>query len=105
MVPIALVVEDNMLERELVAGLLEEFDVAVIPCASAEKALRVLEEVGENVSMVLTDVDLEGKIDGVELAHFAAQHYPNVHLIVTSGRAPPRQLPDGAKFFRKPWTA
>lgn len=105
MVPIALVVEDNMLERELVAGLLEEFDVAVIPCESAERALRVLEDVGESVSMVLTDVNLAGKIDGVELAHFASQQYPNVRLIVTSGQAPPRKLPEGAKFFQKPWTA
>jgi CheY-like chemotaxis protein len=104
-VPIALVVEDNAIERELVAGLLEEFYVAAIPCESAEKALRVLEGAGENVSMLLTDTHLPGKIDGVELAHYAAEQYPNIHLVVTSGRVPRRQLPDGAKFFQKPWTA
>ena len=55
--------------------------------------------------MLLTDTNLPGKIDGVELAHYAAEQYPNIHLIVTSGHAPPRPLPDGAKFFQKPWTA
>ena len=94
-----------VLERELVAELLEEFDVAVLPCESAEKAMRVLEGAGDNVSMLLTDINLAGKIDGVELAHYAAEQYPNIHLIVTSGRAPPRQLPETAKFFQKPWTA
>jgi DNA-binding NtrC family response regulator len=104
-VPIALVVEGNAIQRELVAGLLEEFYVAAIPCESAEKALRVLDGAGENVSMLLTDIDLAGKIDGVELAHYAAEQYPNIRLVVTAGDAPPRQLPDGAKFFQKPWTA
>jgi two-component system cell cycle response regulator CpdR len=101
--PIALVVEDDVLQRELAVVLLEECEMGVIDCESAEGALRVLEKMGACVSMIFTDVSLAGKIDGVELAYFAAQHYPEIHVIVTSGFALTKTLPEGATFMTKPW--
>jgi two-component system, cell cycle response regulator CpdR len=101
--PIALVVEDEYFQREFAAVLLDECGMDVIQCDSAEDAMRVLQEVGQRVSMTFTDVQLAGFIDGVELAHFAARNYPHIHVIVTSGRAMPRDLPEGVTFFPKPW--
>src|SRR5712691_4492505 len=100
--PIALVVEDDLLQRELVVALLEESEMGVVQCESAEGALRVLEKMGGSVSMIFTDVNLAGKIDGVELAHFATQRYPKIHVIVTSGLALTKRLPEGAMFMPKP---
>jgi two-component system cell cycle response regulator CpdR len=82
--PIALVVEDDVLQRELVVVLLEESEIGVIQCQSAEEALYVLEKLGACVSMMFTDMKLAGKIDGVELAHFATQCYPKIRVIVSS---------------------
>ena len=101
--PIAVVVEDDMIQREDVAALLEESDMGVVQCDTAEEALRILEIMGECVSLMFTDIKLGGQIDGVELAHFSAQRYPNIHVIVTSGLALTRRLPDGVKFMPKPW--
>jgi len=101
--PIALVVEDDVLQRELAVMLLEECEMGVIECESAEGALRILEKMGGCVSMIFTDVSLAGKIDGVELAHFATQCYPDIHVIVTSGLALTKSLPEGATFMPKPW--
>ena len=101
--PIALIVEDDVLQRELVAPLLEESGMDVTECESAEAAQLVLEKIGGCVSMMFTDVSLAGKIDGIELAHFAKQRYPNIHVIVTSGFTMTKSLPEGAMFMRKPW--
>ena len=101
--PIALVVEDDMLQREGVAALLEESEMDVVQCDTAEEALRALEKLGECVSLIFTNVKLNGKIDGVELAHFSTQRYPNIRVIVTSGLALTRRLPEGVKFIPKPW--
>ena len=101
--PIAVVVEDDVLQRELAAVLLEESEMGVVQCDSAEAALRVLASRGDRVAMLVTDVDLAGKIDGVELAHFARQCYPNIHVIVTSGRRLTKSLPEGTTFMPKPW--
>ena len=101
--PIALVVEDDVWQREWAVVLLEESEMGVLQCDSAEKALRILEKMGGCVSLMFTDVNLPGKIDGVELAHFATQCCPNIHVIVTSGRALTKRLPEGAIFMPKPW--
>jgi hypothetical protein len=39
---------------------------------------------------------------GSQLAKFARQLFPNIKLIVTSGKDWP-VLPDGTIFLRKPW--
>ena len=100
--PIALVVEDDALQRELVVVLLEESDMGVIQCDSAEAALGVLDRMGGCLSLMFTDVNLAGAMDGLALAHFARDRFPNLHVIVTSG-TPRTGLPTGATFLAKPW--
>lgn len=100
--PIALVVEDDVLQCELLVALLEESEMAVIACASAERALRALKKTGREVSMMFTNANLPGKPDGVDLANFAARHYPAIHVIVASDVALTRSLPDRAMFMPKP---
>lgn len=101
--PIALVVEDDELQREMVALLLEECDMGVIQCESAETALAILHKVGPSLSMLFTDVSLSGEMSGVDLAHAAIDAYPNIHVVVTSGQALPGELPKQALFMQKPW--
>ena len=100
--PIALVVEDDELQREMVAMLLEESEMGVIQCDSAESALRVLAKMGGCFAMMFTDVNLAGAMDGLALAHFVKERFPDMHVIVTSG-TPRTDLPEGAKFLAKPW--
>lgn len=99
--PIALVVDDAM-ERAIAAMVLEESGMGVIQCDCAEAALRVLEKMGGCFSLMFTDVNLSGQVDGVELAHFAHHRFPDLRVVVTSGLAPKTNLPDGAT---KPWLA
>jgi DNA-binding NtrC family response regulator len=100
--PIALVVENDVLQRELVVVLLEKSELSVIQCRSAEQALRVLKRMGGHVMIMFTAVKLAGKIDGVELAHQATRCYPKIRVIVTSGLSLTKSLPDGAMFMPKP---
>jgi two-component system cell cycle response regulator CpdR len=100
--PIALVVEDDALQRELVVVLLEESDMGVIECDSAEAALGVLDRIGDCLSLMFTDVNLAGAMDGLALAHCAKNRFPGLQIIVTSG-TPRTGLPEGVKFLAKPW--
>ena len=117
--PIALVVEDDEMQRELVALLLEECDMGVIQCESAETALVVLDKLGTSLSMLYADVNLSGEMNGVDLAHIATKEYPDIatkeypdiatkeypdiHVVVASGKALPKDLPHQALFMPKPW--
>ena len=100
----ALVVEDDPMQREMICLLLEESDMDVIECESAEAAELVLEEAGASLVLMMTDVQLAGHKNGVELAHVAKKFNPDMDVIVTSGNPLRQKLPEGAKFWSKPWT-
>src|SRR6185437_16021368 len=99
----ALIVEDDPMQREMISLLLEESDYDVIQCESVEAAELVLEKKGEALCLMMTDVQLAGDMNGVELAHVAKQRVPDIEVIVTSGKPLRQRLPDGAKFWSKPW--
>ena len=77
---IALVVEDDALQRETIVTLLEESDMDVIQCESGEAAEMVLEHVGGCLTTLLTDVSLAGNMDGIELAQIAHERYPALRI-------------------------
>jgi DNA-binding NtrC family response regulator len=82
--------------------VLEQRDMGVIECESAEAAVQVQDKVGDCLSMMFTDVNLSRRMDGIELAHLSKQSYPGIHVVVTSGLDPTKALPDGAMFLPKP---
>lgn len=102
--PIALVVEDDEAQRVLVTTLLEESHMSVIQCESAEAAEVVMGKLGRTVALLFTDVRLAGNMSGLELADKAKARYPEMTVIITSGRACPR-VPQDTRFLPKPWTA
>lgn len=91
------------MQREMLCLLLEESGYRVIQCESAEAAERVLEKSAGALCLMLTDVQLAGRMNGVELAHVAKDRNPKLDVVVTSGRPLMQPLPDGAKFWAKPW--
>ena len=97
---IAVVVEDDVLQREMIAVLLEESEFDVIQCGDAETALLAVKM--RHPSFLVTDVNLNGQMDGIELAHLAREQDPDMRVVVISGQEPARGLPDGAKFYAKP---
>jgi two-component system, cell cycle response regulator CpdR len=101
----ALIVEDDPTQREMICLLLEESDFDVIQCESAEAAELVVEKVGGCLALLMTDVNLAGRMNGVELAHIAKERNPGLDVVVTSGRPLEQSLPVGAKFWPKPWAA
>jgi two-component system cell cycle response regulator CpdR len=101
----ALVVEDDPMQREMICILLEESDYDVIQCESAEAAALVLDKFSNSLAFMMTDVSLAGRMTGVQLAHIARARNPELDVVVTSGRDLPEPLPNGVKFWSKPWAA
>ncbi|GJD34765.1 hypothetical protein FMGBMHLM_1668 [Methylobacterium aerolatum] len=103
--PIALVVEDDAAVRDLATAVLEESDLGVIACESAEDALSVLESGDVTVALLFADVRLPGAMDGMTLARDVGRRWPGTQVVVTSGAAHEGALPDRAVFMQKPWRA
>jgi DNA-binding NtrC family response regulator len=99
---VALVVEDDPLQRTFVADLLKDEGLQVVECASAEAAELVLVSTGNELRALVTDVNLAGDRSGVELAQFAKRKFPDLNVVMVSGRGSPR-IPDNTRFLMKPY--
>ncbi|MET0537708.1 MAG: response regulator [Xanthobacteraceae bacterium] len=101
---VALVVEDDPEVRALVTMILEEtLDEPVLECESAEAAIEVLDQ--KEVDVLVTDIELAGAMNGLELADIARRKCPSANVIVMSGRYAPEQIPKDTTFLQKPWRA
>ncbi len=105
--PVALIVEDDIDQRELIGTIVEESGVRVIECESGEAAMMVMEEIGERTIFLLSEVRLAGAMDGVDLACAVGSRWPHTRLVTISddGAARPRALPPGSRHLTKPWRA
>jgi CheY-like chemotaxis protein len=100
---IVLLVEDEPLVRLVVADILIDAGFRVIESVNATEALAVL-EAGVEVDVLLSDVEMPSGANGYELARQVHEHWPEVEILITSGREWPREgdLPLGAAFLAKP---
>jgi CheY-like chemotaxis protein len=103
--PIALIVEDDPHLRELAAALLEETDLRVMECESAEEAFSILCRDGDDVAMIFVDIRLPGVLDGMDLARRVRALWPEASVVVTSGFSPEGEMPDNVVYMPKPWLA
>jgi DNA-binding NtrC family response regulator len=98
----ALIVEDDSLQREVLADVLKKEGLEVIECTTAEAAELVLSTTGIELRALVTDVHLDGEMTGVELAEYARGKYPALDVVVMSGRDMP-MLPRNTRFLQKPF--
>jgi DNA-binding NtrC family response regulator len=99
---IALVVEDDTFQREIIAELLRDHGLEVVECSSAETAELVLASTGTELVALVTDVNLGSAMSGVELAQFAKRLFPHLNVVMISGNHPP-YIPQDTRFFLKPY--
>jgi len=101
---VVLVVEDSPLILMNAVDLVTNAGFEGIGATSADEAIAIL-EVRTDISLVFTDVEMPGTIDGLKLAHYIRNRWPPIHLIVASARTiqEESQLPTGSRFFSKPY--
>ena len=87
--------------------LLVEAGFEVKEFATVEKAMAFLETKAPAVVFVFTDVQTQGRLDGVALAQVANDRWPWIKILITSGTISvseiEHRIPSGSTFLRKPW--
>jgi len=102
--PLVLVVEDEAIIRIDMAEIIAENGYEVVEAANAAAALEILRTRPE-VSLLFTDINMPGKLDGMDLARLVHEHWPKVRLVITSGGVAPTkaEIPDSGRFIPKPY--
>jgi two-component system, response regulator PdtaR len=101
--PFVLVVEDEPLLLLMAGDMVEDAGLKPVFAENADEAIRILES-RDDIRIVFTDVRMPGSMDGVRLASAVRDRWPPIKLVVVSGHVLEEpQLPDGTRFFRKPY--
>src|ERR1700722_17883314 len=102
--PVVLIVEDEFLLRMDSAAAIEEAGFEVVQAANADEAIAIL-RMRSDISVVFTDIQMPGSMDGLKLARFVRDRWPPIKIIATSGHVTVDEddLPDGSVFLPKPY--
>jgi CheY-like chemotaxis protein len=103
---VVLIVEDEALVRMTAVDMIEEAGFEVLEAANADEAILLL-EARRDITVVFTDIEMPGSMDGLRLAHAVRGRWPPIKIIATSGRYVVRDgdLPSGGLFLAKPYSS
>ena len=104
--PIVLVVEDDALLRIIAVEVVEEAGFTAIEARDADEAVVLLES-RTDITLLFTDINMPGSMDGLKLAHAVRNRWPPIKILVVSGneRLQFSNLPSNSCFFGKPYRA
>ena len=100
-----LVVEDEPLVRMVAAETLAEAGYLILEARTGDEAIQIL-TAGAPLTAVVTDVEMPGAVDGLELAKAIETRWPEIAIVIVSGRRrpAPAELPLKAVFLPKPYS-
>jgi CheY-like chemotaxis protein len=99
---VTLLVEDDAIQREVLADILRDEGFEVVECTTAEAAELVISSAGTELQALITDHNLAGVMTGAELAAYARAKYPHLNIVLMSGTAT-SPLPTNTLFLQKPF--
>ena len=98
-----LLVEDELLVREVAAEDLGEAGFAVTAAGNGDEALAILRQ-DANFDLLFTDIRMPGSTDGWDLAREAKQLIPGLRVIYATGLGDAGDgLDEGECYVRKPY--
>ena len=102
-VPNVLIVEDEMVLRMRAVDIVEDAGFCPVEAVNADEALSILES-RSDISLLFTDIQMPGSMDGLKLAHAVHDRWPGIKIILVSGRVTPTEAekPADSRFFGKP---
>lgn len=83
---VVLIVEDDFLIRMDAVDMIRAADFDVVEAAHADEAILILED-RPDITVVFTDVQMPGSMDGLKLAAAIRGRWPPIKIVATSGRA------------------
>jgi two-component sensor histidine kinase/CheY-like chemotaxis protein len=102
-VPNVLIVEDEMILRMRAVDIVEDAGFNPVEAINADQAISILES-RSDISLLFTDIQMPGSIDGLKLAHAVHDRWPAIKIILVSGQVKPSdaERPANSRFFGKP---
>ena len=103
--PVVLVVEDEFLLRMDAVDMIRAAGFEVVEASNADQAIEILEN-RLDITVVFTDIQMPGSMDGLKLAQAVRGRWPPIKIVATSGHLHVQEtdLPTGGRFLPKPYS-
>jgi CheY-like chemotaxis protein len=103
--PVVLVVEDEFLIRSHAVDMIAAAGFEAVEASNADEAIGIL-EARRDITVVFTDIQMPGSMDGLKLARAIRGRWPPIKIVATSGHVGVRDtdLPEGGRFLPKPYS-
>lgn len=82
---LVLIVDDEPLIAVMMSQAFEEEGYASLIAHSADQALEMLEATAQRIQLVVTDIQMPGSMDGLELGHLVAERFAHIPVITMTG--------------------
>lgn len=99
-----LVVEDDADVRQVTTSTLQSLGFQVREARTGEDALEML-DADPTLALVFTDVNMPGRVSGIELGSIVRQRWPQIRVLLTSGYIGDDQDLSGLEILPKPFRA
>ena len=101
--PTVLIVEDELMLRMRAVDIVEDAGFTALEAVNADDALALLES-RSDISLLFTDIQMPGTMDGLKLAHAVHDRWPSIKIILVSGQVvlTEEQRPAQSRFHGKP---
>lgn len=106
-IPYALVVDDDPIILMNTCDILEDAGYRSYEADTGEDAIPTLTTKAETITLLFTDVEMPGALNGFQLARLVDERWPHIEIVVASGRIKPEDgdMPAKATFIGKPFSA
>jgi two-component sensor histidine kinase len=96
-------VEDEMVLRMRAVDIVEDAGFTAVQAVNADEALAILES-RSDISLLFSDIQMPGSMDGLKLAHAVHHRWPSIKIILVSGQVKVSDVdtPADSRFFGKP---
>ena len=81
--------------------MLERIEIQSLEADNAVEALRLLQKLGGQVDLLITDIKMPGEMDGIDLAYSVQNSFSSLPVILISGFVD--KVPAGFTYIRKPF--
>ena len=99
---VCLIVDDEPAIRAYLKAILQCKNVQALEASNAVQALQMLQKHGNGIDLIITDIQMPGDLDGVDLAYSVKHSHPAIPVLLISGNA--NNAPAGRfTFVQKPF--
>jgi two-component system, response regulator PdtaR len=102
---VVLIVEDEFMIRMEAVDVIRGAGFDVVEASNADEAILILES-RPNITVVFTDIQMPGSMDGLKLAAVIRGRWPPIKIVATSALLDVSEddLPSGSRFLAKPYS-